>query len=189
MIIFGAKHANIENMKKLSCIIAALFVAISSFAQESDIPVIKEIASVEQNDITTLDLFNMPSNGENHYYLCVGSLGHGDEVVQIVFDPVFKLFIPLGNSMDEAIETLKTLQALFKQPVNSSLEMPGCLAFGFPNDKLETVTITYRKPFLSRQLEFSLEREGYIRATYVAKSDIGSIMTSAKIHKKLFPKE
>lgn len=182
-------ETNMGNMKKLACIISAIFMAISSFAQNSDIPVIKEIATVEQDGFSSLDLFNMPSDGENHYYLCVGSLAHGDEVVQILFDPVFKLFIPLGDSLDEALETLGKMQELFKQPVNSSMEMPGCLAFGFPNDHLETVKVTYRRPILTRKLEFSLEREGYIRATYVAKSDIGSIVTSAKIHKKLFPKE
>ena len=168
---------------------AVLLWAVTSFAQESIIPAIKEIATVEQNDDTILDLFSMPVEGEIQYYLCVGSLGLGDEVVQVLFDPVFKLFIPLGNSLDEAIETLGKMQALFKQPVDSSIEMPGCLAFAFPNKELETVKVTYRRPILTKKLEFSLEREGYIRATYVAKSDIGSIITSAKFHKKFHPNE
>lgn len=176
-------------MKKLFCALAVLLWTAGSYAQDSSIPVIKEIVSVEQEDEIILDLFNMPSEGENHYYLCVGALGFGDDVVQVLFDPVFKLFIPIGSSIDEALGTLDQMQALFKQPVDSFIEMPGCLAFGFPNDNLETVKITYRRPFLTRKLEFSLEREGYIRATFVSKSDLGSIVTSTKIHKKLHPRD
>ena len=69
-------------MKKVFCIMAVLLWAVTSFAQESIIPAIKEIATVEQNDDTILDLFSMPLEGEIQYYLCVGSLGLGDEVVR-----------------------------------------------------------------------------------------------------------
>ncbi len=176
-------------MKKLLFAAALIFGVGECFAQEVKMPQVEEIASVEQSDESSVDFFNMPSEDGDHYYLCVGSLGAGNEVIQVLFDPVFKLFIPLGSSLDEATETLGKMQALFKQPVDSFIEMPGCLAFAFPNEKLETVKITHRRPILTRKMEFSLEREGYIRATYVDKSDIGAIASSAKFYKKLHPQK
>ena len=79
------------------------------------------------------------------------------------------------------------MQDIFKEPVNSSIEWQGSLAFGFPNDQLETVTVTYRRPFIMKKLEFSLQREGYIRATYVDKSDLNTLLGGTKFHKKLHP--
>lgn len=168
---------------------AALLMTAGAFAQKSGIPVIKEIVDIERDGMTAISVFNMPAEGVNHYYLTVGTLGFGDEVVQILFDPVFQLFLPLGDTLEEAIASLQEMQGLFKQPKDSSLERSGCLAFGFPNDQLETVTVTHRKPLLTRQLEFSLQREGYIRATYVDKADMGSLITSVRFYRKIHPRE
>ena len=38
----------------------------------------------------------------DQYYLEVGNMGVGGEVIQINFDPVFVLFIPLGSTIEEA---------------------------------------------------------------------------------------
>ena len=38
-----------------------------------------------------------------------------------------------------------------------------------------------------KKLEFSLQREGYIRATYVDKSDLNTLLGGTKFHKKLHP--
>ena len=51
------------------------------------------------------------------------------------------------------------------------------------------MTVTHRKPLLTRQLEFSLQREGYIRATYVDKADMGSLITSVRFYRKIHPRE
>lgn len=64
-----------------------------------------------------------------------------------------------------------------------------CRAAAFPTDERETVTITTRKVMLSRKLEFSLQREDYIRATYISKSDFASLVGSLKFYRKLHPKE
>ena len=79
---------------------------------------------------------------------------------------------------------------LYKEAPGTGIEIQGCLAFGFPKDeKMETVTVTYRKVLLSRMLEFSVRREGYIRSAHVQKSDFGSLVSSVKLHHKLFPKK
>lgn len=170
---------------------AVLCWAVGAFAQESKIPQMNEIVTLEDDDgDNLLQVFSLLSEEGKHYYLCVGELGFGDDVVQVLFDPIFKLFIPLGDTLDEAIETLREMQELFKQPKGTYIEMPGCLTLGFPDEnKMETVKITYIRPILTRYLSFSLEREGYIRAAHVSKSDLGSIAASVKFHRKLHPKE
>ena len=65
----------------------------------------------------------------------------------------------------------------------------GCLAIGYPNDKLETVKVTSRRFVIQRLVEFSIEREGYIRATHIPRSDLASITGSVKLYRKLHPKE
>ena len=178
--------------------IAVLLFAAASltvFAQTSKIPQRNEIVQISSDDEDTVnpdifEVFDQPVDGQHHYYLSVGHLGFGDEVVQVLFDPIFELFIPLGDTLDEAIATMESLKALFKEKPGTVMEVEGCLAFGFPNsDKLEKVTVTYRKLLLSKNLMFSVEREGYIRATYVARSEFNSLVSGVKFYKKLHPKE
>ena len=156
-----------------------------NFAQLTEL---KEIASIESND-GMLDVFSVPINGERTYFLNVGTLGIGDEIVQINFDPLFKLFIPLGSNLTEAIETLGKLKDMYKEPAGTKTQMEACFAAAVPNDKLETITITRRKVLLSNMLEFAVEREGYIRATHVTKSDLSGILSSVKFYAKLHKKE
>ena len=178
-------------MKKLICILAVLVcwtVAVS--AQGSKIPQRLELVEIEQeNTGERVEVFNMPKDGANHYYLSVGKLGFGDKVIQVYFDPIFELFIPLGDSLTEAMEKLNELKALCKSPVNTAIETEGCLALGFPGDKMEKVTITHKKVLLGHSLSFSVEREGYIRMTYVSKSEINSLAGSVKFYSKIHPKE
>ena len=177
-------------MKKIFALFILLACSFAAFAQESKIPQRLELAQIEDGDgNTTCAVFNMPNDGQNHYWLDVGKLGHGDEVIQVVIDPLFNLYIPLGDTLDEAIETLTKLRDYCKETPGTAMEMKGCLRPIFPDsDKLETVTVTARKA-LSRKLEFSLQREGYIRATYVLKSDLGSLLSNVKFYRKLHPKE
>ena len=177
-------------MKKFLCVISLIVAGLTLAAKDLKIPQRLELTTIEANDDkVTLEVFNMPKDGQNHYYLSVGTLGIGDDVIQFQFDPLFELFLPLGDTLDESMETLKDLQSLFKSPVGTSKEMMGCLAPAIPNDKIETVKITYRKLLLSKMLEFAIEREGYIRATHISKTDFGSLILSMKMYRKIHPKE
>jgi hypothetical protein len=82
---------------------------------------------------------------------------------------------------------LQAVHDLFKGAPGNSIVVDGNLAAGFPNDKIEPVKVSYRKFLLSRMLEFSVEREGYIRSTHISKMDFGSIVTSMKLHRKIHP--
>lgn len=174
-------------------ILAILLICASSFCASAQnhgkLPVIIEIAQVESGDgELILDVFSIERDGDIKYYLNVGSLGIGDEVIQINFDPLFKLFIPLGETQDEVMETLGSLQELYNETPGTSIECAGNFAPALPDDKLETVKVTLRKVLLSRKLEFALEREGYTRATYVSKSDFKNLMVNVKLNRKLFSK-
>ena len=176
--------------KILVCICTALLLSGMAFAQESVIPQRLELTSIDVNDgERTLEVFNMPQDDQNHYFLSVGHLGIGDDVIQIQFDPIFELFIPLGDTLDEAMETLNLLKNTSKDSPGTTIELEGCLAAGFPNDKLEPVKITARRFLFSRLLEFAIEREDYIRSTHIARSDISSIVTSMNLYRKIHPNE
>ena len=175
-------------MKKIICILSLLSLCFLSFAQDKKIPQRLELVEIEVNG-AHLEVFNMPKDGDNNYYLSVGTLGIGDETVQVQFDPLFELFIPLGETLEEAMETLQFMQQLFKTEVGTAIEVDGCLAPGIPNDKTEVARVTYRKSMLTHLLEFSLEREGYIRATHIPRSDFNSLVSSLSVYRKIHPDE
>lgn len=180
-------------VKTITAIALVALPLVASAQKLSKIPQRNEIITVEiggEDSDECLEVFNSPKDGVNRYYLTVGHLGIGNDVLQVMIDPAFELFIPLGGTVTEALDKLKELQALYKTSPGTSIEVQGCLAFGFPNDeKLETVKVTYRKVLLSRMLEFSVKRGDYIRATHIGKSDFGSVVSGVKLHHKMFPKQ
>ncbi|MBR5042756.1 MAG: hypothetical protein IKX67_05915 [Bacteroidales bacterium] len=185
-------------MKKYFIILSLLVWSFAAFAQQAKIPQRLELVTVDlqvgDDDSLlsaeeNLEVFNMPIDGENHYYLSVGHLGIGDDIIQFNIDPIFELFIPIGDTVAEALEYLQGLQALFNGPKNGSIETEGCLAAAFPNDNMEKVTVTYQKVLVTNLLAFSVERTGCTRATHIPKSQFNSLIRSLKIYRKLHPKE
>ncbi|MBR3500897.1 MAG: hypothetical protein IKO04_05805 [Bacteroidales bacterium] len=146
-----------------------------------------EIVSVEHEDGTEIQVFHMPD--KDQYYLQVGNLGVGTDVVQVNFDPVFILFIPLGSTLEEAIEKLAVLKEHAKAPRGAKMETQGCLCFGFPNEEeLEPVTVTARRLVLTRSLEFSVTRGDWVRAAFIERSDMNALYNGVKFYRKLHPK-
>ena len=177
-------------MKRFITIIAALAVTAAAFAQGSLLKQTLEIAEVEIDDgDVTVSVFNMPEEGVNQYYLCVGTLGIGDDIVQFRVDPLFQLFIPLGDTLQEAQERLEELRALAKEPDGTTMETIGCLALANPSTgELEPVYVTSRKFIFRRLVEFRVQRNGYIRATHISRSVLGSLLTGVKLYRRIHPK-
>lgn len=176
--------------KSLTLLVLAILPVLAS---GQSIPQRLELVQIEKEidsfSVETLEVFNMPEEGANHYYLTVGRLGFGDEVVQVLFDPISELFIPLGDTVAEALESLQQIQALFKQQPGASLETTGCLAIGFPNGNREPVRVKYMKPVLSKILEFSVQREGYMRAAHMQKGEFDTLVRGVKFYQRLHPNE
>ncbi|MBR1707176.1 MAG: hypothetical protein IJ721_10400 [Bacteroidales bacterium] len=100
------------------------------------------------------------------------------------------MFIKIGDSLDEAIETLQQYLSQVKAKPGTVTEVPGYLSFVVPDDEpTETITVTTRKPLLSRYLEFSIQCDGYVRATDIHKRDLRNIIFSLKTYRKIHPKE
>lgn len=183
-------------MKKIFLLLSLLVCSAAAIAQ--GLPLRLELVTVDlelgdqDSSLSTeenLEVFNMPIDGVNHYYLSVGHLGLGDDIIQFNIDPLFELFIPVGDTVAEAMEYLEKLQALYKGAKGEGIEIEGCLALAFPNDNLEKVTVTYQKVLMTNLLEFRLEREGYTRATHIPRSQFNSLVRGLKIYRKLHPKE
>ena len=178
---------------------AALFAFLTVFAYAQNSSVLRqrmELANVETEVggvfRTELEVFYMDDENPRVYYLSVGNLGIGSDIVQLKFDPVFELFIPLGNSLEEAVEKMGEIRDLYKQPRLSATDLTGIFAAGYPNGNINTVTVTRRQRLSTQLLEFSIPVEGddnLVRATYIGRNDFGSLLTSLKIYKKLHPKE
>ena len=62
-----------------------------------------------------LTSFLCSARGHRTYYLSVGALGVDNEVIQVHFDPLFRLNLMLGSTLDEAIETLNSLKKTYKE--------------------------------------------------------------------------
>ena len=177
-------------MKRILAIFAVLVWSVAGFAQESQIPQALEIAQVETDSgFTAYQVLDIPADGLHHYFLDVGTLGFGDEIIQVNIDPLFRLYIPLGDTLAEAREKLEELKDFYKAKPGTSFQLTGSLAPMLPGDVLEPVTVTSRKILLSRSLEFSVERDGYIRATYVQRSDFNTLVGAVKFYSKIHPKE
>lgn len=150
---------------------------------------IVELESGEENEHIPLEIFAMKAPDSTRFYLSVGPLGVGDNVMQIHFDPLFELFLEIGETLSQAEETLYKIQDLYNQAEGTSMQLNGCLAVGFPNTDIELVTITRKNFMVTKYLEFSVVRDGYIRATSVPKSDFNSLMLTYKLNRKRTLKE
>ena len=175
-------------MKRIALFFLALTLAVTASAQKYDITKLVEIAEVESGDQSILSVFSIPDEtGQATCFLCVGSMGLGDEIIQIDVDPINKLFIPLGSNRTEVMETLDRIKLHFDEPAGTSVEVTGCFAPAIPNENRETVTVTTRKVLFGKKLEFKLERDGVIRATYVSRSDFKTLMVNVKLNKRWLP--
>ena len=175
-------------MKRIISLLVILTVTAAAFAQNPVLRQRLELAEVEVDDgDAAYEVFRMEDNGQ--YYLSVGHLGIGNEVIQVQFDPIFELFIPLGGTLSEAILTMNKLKALYKESPGTDMHINGCLSAAYPNDNWEDVTVTFRKMLLKNVLDFSVKRDGYIRAAYITKSEFNSLLASLKLYSKIHPKE
>lgn len=178
-------------MKKIVNLILALLLTSAAFAQSPILKQTLEIAEVEINDgAISLSVFDMPEEGQHHYFLCVGTLGIGDDFIQLQIDPLFQLFITLGDTLEESIAKLEEFKEIAKQPAGTEMETIGTLALANPyTGQNETVYVTSRRFLTQKLAEFSVKRNGYIRATHIGRSDLGALITTVKIYKKIHPKE
>ena len=180
-------------MKRLFIIIAAVVMTactlsaqvLQKAAQRMELAVVE--TEVGGYETAQMEVFEMRDSGT--YWLSVGHLGIGTDLVQLDFDPVFELFIPLGNSLEEALAKMKEFQAFYKAPRLSTMEVQGCLAAMYPSENFETVTITSRRLLGGKILSFSVQRDDFVRATYITKSDFNSLVFTLKAYKALHPKE
>ncbi len=175
-------------MKRIAVFFVAFTLAVAASAQKYDITKLVEIADVESDDQTILSVFSIPDeNGQTTCFLCVGSMGLGDDIIQINVDPINKLFIPLGSNRAEVMETLDRMRQHFDEPAGTSAEVTGCFAPAIPNENREAVTVTSRKVLFSKKLEFKIERDGVTRATYVSRSDFKNLMVNVKLNRRWLP--
>ena len=178
-------------MKRIATTLLVLVWTVVAFAQGSVLKQTLEIAEVEINDgEVSLSVFDMPELEKHQYFLCVGTLGIGDDFVQLQFDPVFQLFLPLGETLEEAQAKLEEFKDIAKEPSGTEIETVGTLALANPSTgDLEPVYLTSRRFLFQRIIEFSVKRTGYVRATHIGRSDLGSLITGVKLYRKIHPNE
>ena len=95
-------------MKKFLVALAFASVAILSFGQNKSIirprmEIVKTETEVIGTFNTELEVFYMNDENPRMYYASLGNLGIGGNIVQLEFDPIFELFIPLGGTLEEAV--------------------------------------------------------------------------------------
>ena len=173
-------------MKRFLTILALCLCSLGAFAQNTRFPEVDEIAQIEVNDVVAYEVFCVTRDGLRQYYFCVGNLGIGDDVLQVMFDPVYKLYIPLGSTFAEAMEHMQQLKIQVQNAAGTRTEWAGNFAPLLPTEERETVTVTTRKGLFCRRLEFSLERDGYIRSTSVSKSDLNNLLFNLKLNSKRY---
>lgn len=183
-------------MKRIITTVALACVALLAFGQKQSIirpriELVEVETEIDEAFTTELEVFYMNDENPRMYYLSLGHLGVGTDIIQVQFDPVFELFIPLGGTLDEAIAKMQEIKDFYKAPRKSTMELNGCFAVAYPNNEIIPVKVT-RRQFVTKVLEFSLPTEGtqpLVRATHIGKNDFGSLLSSLKLYKKLHPKE
>lgn len=179
-------------MKKILTILALAAVCTTASAQVLEKASQRlELTTLETElggfETASLEVFKMNDTGT--YWLSVGHLGIGTDLLQLQFDPVYELFIPLGDSLEEAVEKMNELKAFYKKPRLSEMQIDGCLAALYPGENFEPVTVTSRRLLATKILSFSVKRDDMVRATYITKADFGSLVLGLKSYKALHPKE
>ena len=99
-------------MKRFLATLLLASAAAVAFAQNSLIRPRMEIAESEENGIS-LEVFYMDDESPRVYYLSLGHLGVGSDIVQIQFDPLYELFIPLGNTLEESIGKMEEIKEYY----------------------------------------------------------------------------
>ena len=183
-------------MKRILTTIVLACVAILASAQNPSISSILrprvEIAECTAEETNTeMEVFYMNDENPRVYYLSLGHLGVGTDIIQVDFDPVFEVFIPLGGNLEEALAKMKEIKELYSMPRRESTQMEGCFAALYPNGESVTFTVTSRRLLGSKILEFSLPtpNESIVRATHIYKGNFNSLLTALKLYKGLHPKE
>ena len=177
-------------MKRIATLFAALICTAGIFAQTSKLPVVKEIVSIEnENTGETVEVVNIPLDGVNRYFLHVGNMGIGNKTVQINLDPVYRLYIPLGNNITDAVAAMEELKTLYKEPKGTMREIQGSFKPFFPTEETETVQVYRYQPLLTNSLQFVIERDGYERVAHLDKSDFNSLLRGLKLHGKMHKSE
>ena len=183
-------------MKKIITVAVALLATLGVFGQKPSLMRPRmELVNVETETNgtvnTELEVFYMDDESPRVYYMSVGNLGIGGDIVQLELNPVYELFIPLGNTLEEAIAKMEEIKDFYKQPRHSTMELPGIYAVGYPGGNVRTVKLTRRQMLSSKLVEFSIPVEGdesLVWATYIGRNDFGGLLTSLKVYKKLHPK-
>lgn len=183
-------------MKKIILSIALVCVAVLSFGQNNSIlrpriEIVELETEIDEAFSTEMEVFYMNDENPRMYYLSLGNLGIGGDIIQIQFDPVFELFIPLGGTLEEAVAKMEEIKAFYKMPRKSTMEIDGCFSVAYPSNEIIPIKVT-RRQFVSKVLEFSIPASGVenlVRATHIGKNDFGSLLTSLKVYRKLHPKE
>lgn len=182
------KTNNLCNMKRIITLLVAFACAVPAFAQGSVWKQVLDIVEIEnENTGETVGVYNMPDGDKNFYYLDVGTLGIGTDIIQANVDPVFHLFIPLGETLEEAQQKMQEIRDFSKNAARKTTkEITGCLALGNPSTgEFEPVYMTARRVLTSKVVEFSVQRNGYVRATYLTRSTLGSLNNGIKFYRKL----
>lgn len=178
-------------MKRILCILVFLALGVAAFAQGSLLKQTLEIAEVEMNDgEVSLSVFDMPEGDVHQYYLCIGTLGVGDDIIQFKVDPVFELFIPLGGTLAEAEAKMEEFRGVANMSSGEGIETVGTLALGNPSTgEEEPVYLTSRRFLFQRLIEFSVKRNGYVRSTDIPRSEFSSLLNGVKFYRKIHPDE
>lgn len=182
-------------MKKIILTLALVCVTVLAFGQNKILRPRIELAEVESEIdeafTTELEVFYMNDENPRMYYLSLGHLGIGTDIIQLQFDPVYELFIPLGGTLEEAIAKMQEIKDFYKAPRQSTMELEGSFAVAYPTKEMIPVKVT-RRQFITKVMEFSLPTTAdvtLVRATHIGKNDFGSLLGSLKLYKKLHPKE
>lgn len=176
-------------LRYIFTVAAALLLGLSLSAQTPKLQARASIAEFE-DEVSHFEVFPLDmGNGQKQYYLCLGRIYHGDDIVQVGIDPVSEMFVYLGGTMDEAIATMESMLPWFELPNGSVNEVEGIITVIQPSGKNGILKVKSLKPLLTRNLEFYEERDGYIIAASISRSAFKNLVSGVKFYRKLHPKQ
>lgn len=175
-------------MKRFIFLLIGMVTATGLFAQNSSIPMVLDIASVDTDGKET-EVVNIPRDGVNCYYLHVGSMGIGNSIISVDVDPIDRLFVPLGNTLSEAILKMEELKALLKEPKGTSIEIQASFGPLFPSDSLQAVKVSRFQPLITNYLEFTINQGEFDRIAHISRADFNALLSGVKFYGKIHPDE
>ena len=171
-------------MKRLAMFLAVMLMSVAAFAQANK----RSIASMEVDE-KPYEVFAYDEDGVRGYYLLMGDTGYEVTNEVSLASELLELFVYLGSNVNEAVETMQGIVALYDAPLGDTKMFTGRLGGNLPVGISRDVRATVQKKLLSKkhQLSFTFIGDKVNVVSWMKKSEAKMLLKFLSSYQKRHP--